>query len=403
MVKLIVRFLLGWWEFIIPDEYADKAANKLLVSGAEYYRMKRQKNGELYFRLMWRDCAPVCLIFERNAIEYKVKRRYGLPHIFNKYKKRVGILVGAILSLIMIFASERFIWSMEVGGNTSVSDGQIISELGKLGVGVGSFIPDIDFDEVHQRFLIENKQIAWISVNVRGTSAYVEVLETLKPDKAPDETKPYNLVASEDGIIEYMEILRGTPIAKENELVREGELLASGIQEGKHGYFLVHSRGQVFAKVKRAINIEIPLNTTKEIPDDKSYYKKSLKFFGLSLCFFDNTENAPEKCDIIKRETPIRFFDTIEVPIVICEDVYRGYQTREITLTENEAKKLAYKQFFSECEKISRDSELVSRSIEAGLSDGCYKISGELVVLKDIAKKVPIYTGKEEIAESENG
>ena len=242
--------------------------------------------------------------------------------------------------------------------------------------------------------MLTDDKFAWVSVNLRGTHATVEVRELEGHVLDIDENAPHNLVASEDGVVEYMEILRGEKIAREEELVRKGELLASGIEQMKHGLRLTHARGTVLARVTRDILVEIPLEDTQSQATGREFSEKYFNFFGISLKIFSNTSNLPENCDKIVREKQLCFFDTVTVPITVSETVYREYENVPITRTEDEAKAEAYKQLRARCAEIAEEAELVSREVNAGLRDGVYVIECELTVVKDIAVEVPIYTNQ---------
>ena len=390
MILRLTRWICGSRDYRVTENI-DKAANILSTSGTNF-RSLRRVGDELTFSLMRSQCSMIESALDSDGVPYEITVERGLPKLLGKYKKRIGIPIGAVLFFLILFASEQFIWSFEVIGNDKISSGEILERLDELGCGVGSYIHSIDFDTLHSDFLLGGDDFAWISVNLRGTHAVVEVRELEAPSMEIDENVPYNLVASEDGIVEYIEILRGQKIAREEELVRKGELLASGLEEMKHGLRLTHARGTVTAKVKRDILIEIPLESTVREATGRRYSEKYLNFFGISIKIFANTSNLPANCDKIIREDQLRFFDTVTVPITVVETVYREYEDVPVILSEDEARERAYSELRRKCAEIAADAELVSREISAGLRDGVYVIECELTVVKDIAVEVPIYT-----------
>lgn len=395
MTFKLIHWLIGSRDYCIPTNHRDRAAHILTRSGANARRMRAGTNG-LTFSLPLRDCAGMELIFKNNGIEYTAVGDHGLRHLIKRYRRRLGIPIGAVLFVFILWLSEQFIWTVDVVGNTSVSASEVTERLRALGCGVGTYIPAVDFNDLHNRFLLKYDDISWISVNVRGTAATVEIREMLRPDTAVDENTPYNLVASEDGIIEYMEILRGKPIARVEELVREGELLASGIEEGKHSLRLVHARGKVLAQVKRTVDVSVPLNSTIREATGIEYAEKYLNIFGQSFKFFANTENMADNYDKIEyerlsRQSKLRLFDTVELPIAVDETVFVEYEWIPVTYTEEEARTEAYRRLREECAAFD-GFELVSRKITAGLDGDAYSIRCELTVICDIAREQPIYT-----------
>ncbi len=396
MSAKLINWVLGSRSYTVSCENASKAADILSRSGANI-RAMRIREGTLCFSLPLRDCEAVERILSKGGIKYNLVKERGLRYLFHRYRRRIGIPIGILLFFFVLWFSEQFVWTIEVSGNSTVPSDVIIERLQGFGCGVGTYIPKVDFDDLHNSFLLKYDDIAWISVNVRGTDALVEVREALIPEKAPDESIPYNLVAKEDGIVEYVEILRGKPIAKEDELVRQGELLASGITEGKHGLMFFHARGRVMAQVKRKVHIEVPLESMSREATGKVYSEKYLNIFGISLKFFANTGKMASEYDKIEydmsaKQEKLRIFDAVEVPIWINEAVFTEYERVPVLLNEDEAKSEAYRRLREECASITEGCELVSREISAGISEGVYIIDCELTVVCDIAEERPIYT-----------
>jgi similar to stage IV sporulation protein len=386
----IINWFIGSRDYFIPDDNADKAAALLVSSGANFRSMKRKEDG-LYFSAPLPDCKPIERIFNAQNTSFTCICEHGVKRLIRRYRRRFGIPIGIGMFLAILWLSEQFIWSIEVIGNENVSSQQILASLDELGCGVGTYIPKIDFDRLHTDFLLSEKEIAWIAVNVRGTYATVEVREIVRNPPVPDEDTPYNLIAAEDGIVTYIEVHRGTVTTEVGTLVRKGELLASGISETPDGFRMVHARGKVLAEVKRDIKIEVPLDTVKKVETGNEIIDKSLKILGFSLKLFGNTGNLPEDYDKIEREHNIRFFDMIEIPVAIHETVYREYGYEPETLTEEEARAEAFRRLRAESAKILEVGELISREIKAGFDGKAYVIECRLGLIANIAVESEIY------------
>lgn len=351
----------------------------------------------LTFTLPCNDCKRAEQILREGSIDYSVSGEHGIAHLIKKYRKRIGIPIGALLFCAVLFLSERFVWTIEVDGNSLVPADEILARLDGLGCGVGSYIPGIDVARLCDEYLLSDPRLSWISVNIRGTSVSVAVRETEIPESFVPENTPYNLVASEDGFVEYVEILRGTPMVEEGALIRKGELLASGIEELKNGLHLVHATGTVTAAVKRSIRVEVPLEDRVMEPTGREYFCKTLNIFGISVEFFDNTENISSEYDKIEyvkteKERYLRFFDAVEVPISVRETVLREYTAVPVIRTQSEARAEAYRRLREKCDEELVCCELVSREVREGMADGVFVIECELTVIKNIAEELPIYT-----------
>lgn len=391
MFTKIVRWILGSRRYLISPCHSDKAAALIMSSGA-YFRKMRSTDKGLTFILSRGDCTSAERIFTKYGIEFKATRDMGLQYLLERYRKRFGILVGAILFALIIFASEQFVWDVNVAGNGSISSAEIEGRLSSLGCKVGSYIPKIDIYKLQNEYLLTHSDTAWIAVNLHGTVANVEIREIENPERAVDESVPYNLVAREDGIVSYMEILRGRPVAEVDNLVRKGELLASGIEDGKHGFMLVHARGKVLAEVKRKIRIEVPLEETVKKQTGRVYREKYLNIFAFSFKFSKNGGIFPEEYDTIESTRKLNAFGAVELPIAVKTREFHEIAPVTAVYTPDEARAEAYRRLRTQTELHLKEGELIGRKIDAGLIDGVYVIECELTLLADIAEKQPIYT-----------
>lgn len=391
MFTKLIHWLLGSRRYLVSPCHSDKAASIIMHSGAYFRRMRSTDKG-LTFLLLRGDSPHVERIFAKYGIEFEMTGEMGLHYLLERYRKRFGILVGAILFAVIVLASEKFIWDMKVTGNINITASEIESRLAALGCRIGSYIPGIDFDRLHNEYLLTYSDTAWISVNLHGTVANVEVMESQNPERAVDESIPYNLVAREDGIISYMEILRGRPVAEENCLVRKGELLASGIEDGKHGFMLVHARGKVLAEVKRKIRIEVPLEEEVTGQTGRVYREKYLNIFGFSFKISKSGGIFPAEYDTIETKRKINIFGAVELPVSVKTREFYEIAPMTVTYTPDEAKKEAYRRLRTQTENHLKDGELAGRKISAGLMGDIYVIECELTVITDIAEKQPIYT-----------
>ncbi len=362
------------------------------MSSGAYYRRMRSTDKGVTFILSRGDCPSVERIFTKYGIEFEVTRDMGPRYLLERYRKRFGILVGAVVFAIVILVSDLFIWDMNVTGNSTLTSAEIEGRLASLGCKVGAYIPGIDIYKLRNEYLLAYSDTAWISVNLHGTVANVEIRESENPERAVDESIPYNLVAREDGIISYMEILRGRPVAEVESLVRKGELLASGIEDGKHGFMLVHARGKVLAEVKRKIRIEVPLEETVKKQTGRVYREKYLNIFAFSFKFSESGGIFPEEYDTIESVRRLNAFGVVELPMSVKTREFQEIAPMTVTYTPDEAKNEAYRRLRLETDKYLKEGELAGRKIDAGLVDGAYVIECELTLIADIAEKQPIYT-----------
>ena len=222
--------------------------------------------------------------FKRKAQEYNVcfetVSATGIPSVFTKHKYRFGIALGISLSAILIVLSQRFVWSMSVTGNQNLTSSEIASKLDQYGFGIGAYVPKVNTDRIENKLLIESDEISWISINIIGTHAEIEVREYEKRDSSLEYVGAANLVAKKSGVIEDVRIYKGNVVVSSGQYVEKGDLLVSGLYDSNIlGFRYTRAQGEVAARTTNEFYIEIPYEYVSYEHTGKQYYDKYLNFF----------------------------------------------------------------------------------------------------------------------------
>ena len=313
----------------------------------------------------------------------------GIPSYIIRYRKRWGLALGIIIFSVVSLISGRYIWSFEVKGNSTVPDAEIIELLGELGCSVGTRISGIDFDMLHNDFLLRSDDISWISVNMDGTKANVEVREVKKGKSKVDEQN--NIVAREDGQIHLVTVAEGKSQVAIGDVVRKGDLLISGVstyREGEKNYFGAAS-GNVYAVVNRRINVKVDSIRKVKGYTGEETANNVLKIFGFSVNLFINSSIQYANYDTIVENRQIVLFDTVSLPLWIERRVSREYVENEAELSETEARVIAVKEYRDKLNEIAEDCELLSIECAHSFENGVYEIDCNLYCIADIAESVP--------------
>lgn len=328
-------------------------------------------------------------ILSERDILLEVKAIYGFPKILYRYKGRWGLAVGMILFTVLISLSGQFIWSVDIVGNRTVSDKEIIVALDKLGCGIGSKIKNIDFNMLQNDFLMECKDVAWIAVNMNGTCAKVEVTEIKRGSEATADMS--NVVAKEDGQINQITVINGKAQVGIGNVVHKGDLLISGVETYREGEKTYYSKaeGEVYAQVNRIVEVEIKEIEEKKVPTGESETEFSVNFFGFSVNLFLNSGISYEKYDTIEKNRQIVLFDAVYLPIWIETVTYKEFDTEETKLSEMELRSRAVSEYRGKLAQLSREAELVSITTEHSYDNGVYRIKGNIYCITDISESVP--------------
>lgn len=324
------------------------------------------------------------------GLSVTVVKKGGLPLLLRRWLRRPGLWVGGILGICMLLLSTRFVWDVRVSGHSRLTEGEVEEALRACGFGVGSYLGDFKADRTENRVLLREERIAWISVNMRGTVAYVQIREKETPPK-PSEDTPANLIADIGGQIVRVELIRGNVLVSAGKWVDEGDLLISGIYEGdQSGIRYTHAEGRVYARVVEEIVITIPLTYEQKTytTDQKEIFcEKSLLFFENIIKFSKKTFNSGQSCDIIERVSVPFPTAGVGFPIALQTRWYVPYTVTQERRTHAEAEALAYQALARRIGAIQGGAEVLSKTITTTLGEDVYVLTCTLTCIRDIAKE----------------
>ncbi len=321
--------------------------------------------------------------------EHETVRITGFPEILLRYRKRWGVFVGLIFAAIIMFASTKVIWTFNVSGNKDVPDEVIIDTLNELGCTYGTWVSQIDFDILCNDFLIKCPDVAWISVNMDGTHANVEVRETLR-GKA-QESEYNNVVAARDGQIIQITAYGGKKQVAIGDVVRKGDLLISAIGTFGEGRNKIEGAdGLVLAETTVEFVVEIPYKTEMKISTGNSNSINKLKIFDFPINLFVNSGIPYEKYDKIIENNQVELFGVVKLPLWLETETSSEYYTEMTYLTEEEAKLRALSEYRMRLHELSATCEILNLTTRHESSEDFYRIYCQVFCICDIAEPAPI-------------
>ena len=331
-------------------------------------------------------------IFEacrERGISVVMEDERGLPILLSRYRRRLGLVVGALCFAGIVFWSGRILWGIEIDGNRKLSDADVISELRSCGLTLGCSLSELDTEVLENRVLIASDEISWISVNMIGTVAHVELREV---EEIPPEEPIYdaaNLVASRSGQIELLENVRGTVLVKPGDVVSEGELLVSGLSEMADGGVRYRvAEGKIWARTEHDFLVEVPLSYSQKRYTGRKKSEKRLIFFEKEIKFFRNSRNLPDSCDTIDIVETVEYFslwDGRTLPVGIRTVEAREYEMRTTTRDARQAMALAYEQLHEKIVAEVPEGSVVRKTVLTELNETAFVLRCATEYLENIA------------------
>ena len=385
-------FLLGFRTYRFPLDAATLLFDWWRVRGfTPKVLIRDEKKGELYFS---------CSLFAAHrkladpppeiAADLRETERGGLPLLCKDFAHRPGVILGVVLAVALMIAAHLFVWDVRIEVEGALNGEELREELAASGLRVGSFIPRIDQDGIVAALRQGDGRVAYATVNLSGTVAYVQVRE----GRLVSETKKNaaNLVASRDGTVTMPLIFAGECVVKAGDVVRAGQILASGvIDTDNNGFRITRAAGQVLARTTHTYTVSVPLTYEEKVYTGKNGFAFSLLFFNTKLKVFKNTSNFGENCDIIEK-TAWWHIGGVRLPVGVSGYQLAAYERFTATRTAREARALAYAELEAQLAADSAGRTLLSRTVETVVSEDGITLICTVVCEEDIALTVEITT-----------
>lgn len=393
-MKRLLDFIFGSVCFEIDSRCSERAMN-ILHSNIIYMKnISRKEEGIFAFEVTSSKALKVECLLDKSGIKvYSIKRR-GLPFIARKYKRRYGVLAGIVMFVFLLYLSQQIVWEIDFSGNETVSDVEVEKQLLDVGFGVGSYIPDVDFYTLSNEFIMSSDDFSFISVNMEGTKAHVELRERRKKDENT-EFEASNIVAKYGGIIESMTVYSGQSVIEKENVVKPGDLLVSGFVEMSNGFEIVRSKGSVYAYVTREFEVEIPFEKTVKKYTGKGQNNIDLIFFGKNIKLKKGIDGTFESSDEYKDVERLVLFDRVKLPLLLSRTVANEYETVKRTLGEKEAREEAEREMSRILSEELFDSEILERKTSEEITEKSYKLRCSIYCIADIACEKEIILSKE--------
>ena len=381
----ILTFLLGRVTFKGRAEDAPRLLTLSMTYGAPYGELLLTEDGGFTVTATYASAPSLAAIAREHGITLTEIRREGLLEALGFLFGRPGLLVGLLLSILLVGIASTRLWEIRVNGNVTVSRREVISELAAAGLSVGAHVPSIDVDSIENRLLMHSERISWISVNLIGTVAEIELREKLPAPVEETDDSPANLVARTDGVILSCEVLEGNLLVGVGDPVRRGEVLVSGVYDSAIlGYRLTRARGAIYAETEHEITVSVPYRyeaTARSMPVGK---RCTLHFFGTERTLFEVGEGIEEGTAVEETRYLTVFGRT--VPIGITRVTFYREATEERIYTKERAMELAYYRLSRELLSIEGFQGLLSKSVTPEIGEDAYVLVCRVKCIENIAQ-----------------
>ncbi len=385
----LLRYIAGYVEFESRGVFFEKFLNLCSQSGVKIFEPSR-KDDLLFGYVFARDYRKLKKPARKSGVRVRVKRKIGIPFFISRYRHRLGIVTGIVVFLSALTILSNFVWAIEVVGAETVDEQEIVSQLEELGLKIGSYIPSIDVRRLEDNLLLKSDDVAWIGININSSVAQIQIHERVKsPEFTVDNDKACDVIASEGGLIKYMEVYDGQPQVAVGDVVFDGQLLVSGIIEDVKGHVtLKHARAKILALVWEDTEITVDMVQKYKVDTGEKKVLNTLIAFGVKIPLYFS-DKADFKYYEESSVVPLSIFG-FELPISVHRRILVGYEEYSERLSEAAAKKKAFEELEIYIEENHKGAHIEKQNADGKIENGKYVLSVSFTIKKDIAKEKEI-------------
>lgn len=266
--------------------------NVLWKNGVKIHNIKNRDVFTLIIEINYKDYNFVREVVEKLQGKISIISSRGRIFIIGKMKRKVGIVVGGVIFIVILYSLSTFVWRIEIETKRNLAPYEVRQELKSMGISPGTSKNNINVYDLEKKIENKNSDIMWVNARIEGSVLKIKIEEKINPPIRKKEEKVDNVVANMDGEIKKVYTTSGTAKVKAGDIVKKGDILIIP-KEGKEGEeFDVPAKGMVLANTFYEKVVELKVggqveertgNTDKEIYLDmygnKIYLKKPTKSF----------------------------------------------------------------------------------------------------------------------------
>ena len=224
----MISYIRGYYTITVEGISVERFLNHLIRNGIKVYNVNKINSTKIEFNVDREDIKSFKNVYRGSNFQVKIKQSTGLPFILKRVYKNKGMWIFGVISLFLLIMTSQFVTDIYIQVPEGIKKEEIRKELYKAGLKPGVYKKNIDRKELRDYIMLKFEDVAYLSINVRGTNIFVTVTKKAETLKSVDKSNYCNIIANKDGIIEKIIARSGNSIVKKGDIVRKGDVLING-------------------------------------------------------------------------------------------------------------------------------------------------------------------------------
>ena len=371
----VLNFLFGYVLIEVRGAYPERFLNLLAQNKISFWRMQRLDVGLIRVCVSLTDYLRIRPFARRAMCHPHIVKKIGLPFFTRKFQKRIALVIGLALFCAIAWVLTSFIWIIDIEGCQTVDPALIREHLKNNGVYPGAYAKSIDHADLKNDMLLNIPELSFITVNISGSHAEVEVRERSRAPEIQSHDTPSNIIADRGGIISSIAVTSGTPEVRAGDTVTEGQLLASGYMTGRAGTTLqTRAIADIRARTWQKLCAVMPADTRAKTYTGETKARRTLVFGRSRINLSFGTGNPYAECDKIIKTARLTLPGNLELPIALETQVFYEYKSTPVTIDADTL--FAYiSERMEQYIELSKNDKLLGKQFENTMTNGAASVT----------------------------
>lgn len=356
------------------------------TAGITIYHVQEESDLVLRFDVQRRDYRRLRALTKKRGEKLELSRRQGLYWVLRQFVRRPVLMMGILLILMLTLYLPTRILFVEVEGNHQIPAQQILERAEGCGIGLGASRRMVRSERMKNRLLSSIPDLQWAGINTYGCRAVISVRERTQPEEKSEEHGISSIVATREGVIREMTVLRGEPMCKVGQAVKAGQVLVSGYMDRGICIRGTRAQGEVFAETERNLTAVLPSDYVVRSKKTRSEKKYSLIIGKKRINFYKGSGISDSSCDKMYSVRYLTLPGGFRLPIALVTEEWVYHDTEDITMEENQAKQILTNSARRYLLSVMTAGQIQTPHENLQLSDGIYCLKGRYACLEMIGK-----------------
>lgn len=393
MMQGLINRLRGQVRVRVECRFPERVLNLCSSRGIAFWDLTWESAESFQCVLTRRDYHALRRAVKQIDCTLSVVKKEGAPYFMLRFRHRHALCIGLTICALAMFIGSFFVWDFQVEGNRTVPTETILRALERQGVGIGSFGLSLDGEDIRNHVLLEVPELSWITVNVSGCRANVQVVERIPAPELLNKRNACNVVARRDGLILQMQTMGGAPCVLRDMLVNEGQLLISGLVDTEtFGTRATSGMGTVRARTWYALTANAPLTAQGKCYTGREKTLVSVVFGTHRIKFFSNSSIEGTNYDKITKNDHWKLFG-FPLPVHVEREICRFYEWEPVEQNEEQLQEqvgAALKEYLDSL--VTPFGEVKTTEITARRRGDILTVTLQAECEEEIGRTVPIFT-----------